>query len=339
MIRFVNPQYLNALWLLPVLAILAYIEYRWRIKVMLRWAQQKMWDYVLPDRSPRRILLKRWLGVMAIGLLIFAIAGPQVGTREIEVKREGRDIVIAIDVSQSMDTGDIVPSRLIKAKNELNRLLKQLRGDRVALVPFAGVAFVMVPLTLDYSSIITSLEAIEPTMIPYPGTSLEAAIQQARRAFRPDGKAQKILLMITDSEDHDTKPLEEAKLAAKEGIQIFSVGMATLQGGPIPIKNARGVITGYKEYQGSTVVSRLNEPMLKKLAEITGGEYYRATRTGSEFRKIHQVITGKKSEEFESKQFTDYEDRFQWPVLAAIILLLVEEAIPPGRRRKKKVMG
>ena len=303
---------------------------------MKRWAQQKMWDVVLPDRSPRRLLLKRWLGAVIIGLLIFAIAGPQVGTREIEVTREGRDIVIAIDVSQSMDAGDIVPSRLIKARHELNRLLRQLRGDRVALVPFTSVAFVMVPLTLDYSAVITSLEAIDPTMIPYPGTSLAEAIKQSRRAFRPEGKAQKILILITDSEDHDSKPLEQAAEAAKEGIQIFAVGMATLQGGPIPIKDRRGTITGYKEYQGSTVVSRLNEAMLKELAEITGGEYLRATRDGSEFRKMHDIISGKTAEEFESKQYSDFEDRFQWPVLAAIILLLMEEAIPPGRKRRKK---
>jgi len=336
MIRFAHGEYLVLLWSLPVLALLAWVEYRWRIKSMARWAESRMWDTAFPHRAPGRILVKRWLGVAAIGLLIIALSGPQVGTREIEVKREGTDIVIALDVSQSMNATDITPSRLIKARHEVARLLKRLRGDRVALVPFAHVAFVQTPLTLDYSAVITMLEALDPKILPYPGTSISAAIEQARRAFKIESKAQRILLLITDSEDHDSDPIKQAKEAAKEGIKIYTIGMATVQGGPIPIKDQRGNITGYKQYRSTTVVSRLDETILKEIANITGGEYFRTTKTGREFERIYEQITGMDTEEFETKQFTDYEDRFQWLAAMAFLLLILEELIPPGRRRRKK---
>jgi Ca-activated chloride channel family protein len=293
-----------------------------------------MWDTAFPHRAPRNVFVKRLLGLSAIGLLILAISGPQVGTRQIEVKREGTDIVIALDVSRSMYATDISPSRLIKAKHEITRLLKRLRGDRVALVPFANVAFVQIPLTLDYSAVVTALNAMDPEIIPYPGTSLSEAIKQGQRAFRIESNAQKILILITDSEDHSTDAAEQAAEAAKEGVRIFTVGMATPQGGPIPITDARGRITGYKEYQGNTVVSRLNENILIEIAQVTGGEYFRATKTGTEFEKIFKKISGMETEEFESKQFTDYEDRFQWPAALAFILIILEMMIPAGKRRK-----
>ena len=143
-------------------------------------------------------------------------------------------------------------------------------------------------------------------------------------------------MLITDSEDHDSDPIKQAKEAAKEGIKIYTIGMATVQGGPIPIKDQRGNITGYKQYRSTTVVSRLDETILKEIANITGGEYFRTTKTGREFERIYEQITGMDTEEFETKQFTDYEDRFQWLAAMAFLLLILEELIPQGRRRRKK---
>jgi len=336
MIRFAHPEYLYYLYAVPVLLFLVFLELRWRKAAMLRWANQPMWDTAFPHRAPTNIFVKRLLGLSAIALLILAIAGPQVGTRQVEVKREGTDIVIALDVSRSMYATDISPSRLIKARHEITRLLKRLRGDRVALVPFANVAFVQIPLTLDYSAVVTALNAMDPEIIPYPGTSLTEAIKQGQRAFRIESNAQKILILITDSEDHSTEAAKQAAEAAKEGVRIFTVGMATPQGGPIPVTDERGRITGYKEYQGNTVVSRLNENILIDIAQATGGEYFRATKTGTEFEKIFKKISGMETEEFESKQFTDYEDRFQWPAALAFVLIVLEMMIPAGKRRKNE---
>lgn len=335
MIRFAHPEYLYYLYALPVLVILTLLELRWRKAAMLRWANEPLWDSAFPHRAPKNIFIKRLLGVSAIGLLILAISGPQVGTRQIEVKREGTDIVIALDVSRSMYATDIAPSRLIKARHEITRLMKRLRGDRVALVPFAEVAFVQIPLTLDYSAVVTALNAIDPEVIPYPGTSLTEAIKQGQRAFRIESRAQKILILITDSEDHSSNAVKQAEEAAKEGVRIFAVGMATPQGGPIPVTDDRGRITGYKEFNGATVVSRLNENILIDIAQATGGEYFRATKTGTEFENIFKKISGMDTQEFETKQFTDYEDRFQWPAALAFVLIALEMMIPAGRRRKE----
>lgn len=302
---------------------------------MKAWAQSKHWDTALPFRSPVRILLKRLMVSASLGLIVFALSGPQIGTRLIEVKREGTDIVIVFDVSESMNASDITPSRIVKARHEIGRLLKKLKGDRVALVPFASVAFIQVPLTLDYSSVLTTLEAMDPGMIPYPGTSLGEAIKMGSQAFKSESKAQKIMLLITDSEDHETDPLQEAETASKAGIKIFTVGMATPAGAPIPIRDNRGNITGYKQYKKNTVVSRLDEVLLKEIAEKSGGAYFRATKSGTEFKKIFERISGMNTEEFETMQYSDYEDRFQWPLILALFILFLEMLIPFGKIRRE----
>ncbi len=336
MIRFAHPAYLNLLWSILPLLLLAVYEYFWRLRAMKRWAEESMWDVALPTRAPARILIQRLLTIVALALVMTALTGPQVGTRLVEVKREGTDIAIALDVSESMNAEDISPSRLIKARSEVIRLLKRLQGDRVALVPFAQVAFVQSPLTVDYSAVATMLNALEPDIIPLPGTSISAAIEQSRRAFKVESKAQKILILITDSEDHNSEPLKQAKEAAKEGIRIFTIGMATPEGAPVPVKVARGRTTGYKQYRGTTVVSRLDEELLQDIADATDGEYFRATKTGREFETLYEKISGMKTEEFETKQYTDYEDRFQWPLAAALALLFIEGLIVPGKKRRKK---
>ncbi len=338
MIRFAHPDYLSILWIIPLMLAALVFEGRWRRKATSSWATERMFDAVLPERAPLRMLARRVLLVLSVALIVLAAAGPQVGTRLVEVTREGTDVVIALDVSKSMLAEDVTPNRLLKARHEILGLLQMLRGDRVALVPFAGVAFVQVPLTLDYGAFGAVLNALEPGMIPHPGTALGEAIAQARRAFRPDSKAQKSLILIPDGEDHEEGALDQAKEAAKEGVIIFTIGMASQAGAPIPEKDAVGRIIGYKtERGGGTVISRLNEQLLSDIAEAAGGEFYRDNPSGDEFRRIYEKLAGMDKQKFEQKQFTDYEDRFQWPLLLAFLLLLIEELIPPYRVRRKAV--
>lgn len=335
MIRFAHPDLLNLLWLLPVLLLLVWIEYKWRLKSMRNWATERMWNAALPHSAPDRLVIRRLLQVLTMGFLVAAISGPQVGTRLVEVKREGTDLVVAVDVSTSMMAEDIAPSRLVKARHEITRLLGRLRGDRVALTPFAGVAFVQVPLTLDYAAVVSVLDALEPGLIPQPGSSLAAAIRQSRRAFKTKSDAQKVLVLISDGEDHEEGAVEEARLAADEGIVIYTVGMATVQGSPIPNKDSRGNTRGYKQdREGNTIVSRLNSDLLKQIAGITGGEYHMASNTGVGFEEIYKKMMGMDKGQFETKEFTDYEDRFQWFAAAALLMLIISELIPTVRRRK-----
>ncbi len=334
MIRFAHPILLNLLWTIPVFAALVWIEYKWRLKAMRDWSSEKMWDMTFPNRAPGRILLKRFMLVCAITCLITAVSGPQVGTRLVEVKREGTDLVLAVDVSSSMIAEDITPSRLAKARHEITRLLGRLRGDRVALTPFAGVAFVQVPLTLDYAAVVSVLDALEPGLIPQPGSSLAAAIKQSRRAFRSESKAQKVIVLISDGEDHEAGAVEEAKQAAAEGIIIYTVGMATAHGSPIPNKDNQGNTRGYKQDRdGNTIVSRLNSDLLKQIAEVTGGEFYVASNTGRGFEEIYKKMRGMDKGQFESREFTDFEDRFQWFAAVGFIFLLIAELIPNTRRK------
>lgn len=336
MIRFAHPDYLYFLWVIPVMLLIVWWEYHWRLKSMSRWASEPLWDAALPDRAPGRKLVKRLLITLSIAMLLVALSGPQIGTRMVEVTREGSDIAIVIDVSQSMLAEDITPNRMMKARHEVVKFLGRLHGDRVALVPFAGVAFVQVPLTLDYAAVNSILHALEPGMIPQPGTSLSAAIKQAQRAFREESKAQKIMMLITDGEDHETGAIDQAKEAARENIIIYTIGMASPSGGPVPIKNTSGRITGYKQERGGgTIISRLNEKLLMDIARITGGEYFRSTAVGSEFKQIFNKVAKLDKEEFEAREFTDYEHRFQWFLLAALLLIVLAELIPPGRLRKK----
>ena len=336
MIRFAHPEFLVLLWTVPILLLVVWFEHLWRLKTMHRWAGEPLWDTALPHRAPGRKLARRLMSVAAIGLILIALSGPQVGTRMIEVTREGSDIAIAVDVSQSMLTEDITPNRMLKAQHEIVKFLGRLRGDRVALVPFAGVAFVQVPLTLDYGAVNSILHALEPGMIPQPGTSISAAINQARRAFRAEGKAQKIIIIISDGEDHEKGAIEAAKEAGEEGIIIYTIGMASPAGGPIPERNERGRVSGYKkDSNGGTVISRLDEKLLTDIARVTGGQFYRASAVGSEFGDIFKQITGLDKEEFETKEFTDFEHRFQWLLAAAFLLIVIGEIIPPGRWRKK----
>ncbi|MCF7810409.1 VWA domain-containing protein [bacterium] len=337
MIRFAHPEYLFLLWLVGLIAVIIFFEYKWRLSAMRKWAKEPLWDAALPDRAPGMILLKRLLLTGALGMLVLALSGPQVGTKLVEVTREGADVAIAVDVSQSMLTEDITPNRMMKARHEIQKFLSDLRGDRVALVPFAGVAFVQVPLTLDYSAVNSILNALEPGMIPQPGTSLSAAIKQSMRAFSDESKAQRVIILITDGEDHEQGALDEAKEAAKEGVIIYTVGMASPTGGPIPEKDERGRITGYKkDEKGGTVISRLDDKLLSEIAKTTGGEFYRATSVGSEFKDIFRKIAGLDKEQFEAKEYTDYEDRFQWLLSAALILILIAEFLPRSRRKKKQ---
>lgn len=334
MIRFVHPEYLHLLGVIPVLAVMVWIEHRWRLRAMRSWAAQNLWDAALPHRAPGRVLGRRLLTVAALALGVTALAGPQVGTRLVEVKREGSDIVIALDLSNSMLAEDLTPNRFLRARHEITRFLSQLHGDRVALVTFAGTAFVQVPLTLDYSAVVTLMNSLDPSLMPLPGTSLAEAIVQARRAFRAESKAQKVLVLVTDGEDHEGGALEQAKEAAREGIVIFTVGAATPNGAPIPVKDERGRVIGYKkERSGQTVVSRLGEDDLVAVARATGGEFYRMGQPGTAFAPILKRITGMDKEEFETRRFTDYEDRFQYLLAAALVLLAAAEVIPPGRRR------
>jgi Ca-activated chloride channel family protein len=275
--------------------------------------------------SEGRLRLKMLVWVVAWTLLVLGAAGPQVGTKLEEVKREGIDVVLAIDVSTSMMCADLSPSRLENAKHEMQRFVSGLRGDRVGIVAFAGTAIVHCPLTTDYGAAKLLIRILQPDLVPEQGTALADAIEAARTSFNnPDVKS-RVLVIITDGEDHEEAAVEAAAKAAQEGIRIYTIGMGTPQGAPIPVKDKRGLDAGFKrDKTGAIIVTRLNDVLLQRIADAGDGKYLRGTQSAQELEAIWSDIAAMEKKEFGQKQFTSFENRFQYLVLPAWLLLLAE---------------
>ena len=270
---------------------------------------------------------------------ILALARPQWGARLEMVRRKGLDLVIALDTSYSMNTEDIAPSRLEKAKREIRSLIARLKGDRVGLVAFAGTAVLYCPLTLDYGAANLFLDVLDTSVIPEPGTALGPAIQTATSAFSATERKYKILVLFTDGEDLEGDIAAAVDKARDGGVIIYTVGIGTPEGKPIPVRDEKGDIVEYrKDSGGQIVVSRLDETALAQIAVNTGGRYFRASASENELDAIYDEISKQEKKELESRLFQNFEDRFQYP-LALAIAFLVAELWMSERRRKRSLTG
>jgi len=314
-----------------VFFILAGISKRKRIE---KFGDSALMEKLSSSKSLVKERIRKVLIVIVLSFLIVALARPQIGSRLTMTKRYGVDIMIAIDTSSSMLAQDIKPSRIEKAKLEISSLIDKLKGDRVGILTFAGDSFMQCPLTLDYSAAKMFLNIIEPGMMPKPGTAIGDAIKVATKSFTKKERKHKVLVLITDGEDHNTNPAEAASEAKKEGVMIYTIGIGTRKGEPIPIMDSSGRISGYKkDKSGEVVMTKLDEEMLQKIALITDGKYYHATAGEFELDKIYGEIDKMDKKELSSRLFTQYEDRFQYFLGAAFILLCIEFMV--GDRKKK----
>ena len=285
--------------------------------------------------------LRRWKAAStALGVLFLAIAliGPRFGTRLREIKREGIDLIIALDVSASMMAEDVSPNRLERARNEIKKLLDELRGDRVGLVTFAGDAFIQCPLTTDYSAVRMFLDVADPSLIPTPGTDFGSALSMAMKAFRspnadPDGETRtRAVLFVSDGENHVAE-LESILNDAREGgIVLFSAGVGETDGAPIP-EYANGRRVDYKrDREGQVITTKLEEAALQNLAR--DGSYFRIARTSSSLPKITAALDRLDKTAFGQDEFEEYEEKFQWPLFLGLFLLLFERAVSDRSGRK-----
>lgn len=325
MIRFEYPLFLWLLLLTPLwVAGLLWALAR-RRRAASKFVSEKLLARVAYSMSEARLRLKMIVWVAAWTLLILGAAGPQVGTKLEEVKREGIDVVLAIDVSSSMMCEDLSPSRLENAKHEMQKFVGGLKGDRVGMVAFAGTAIVQCPLTSDYGAAKLLIRILQPDLVPEQGTALADAIEAARTSFNnPDVKS-RVLVVITDGEDHEEAAVEAATKAAQDGVRIYTIGMGTPQGAPIPLKDKRGADAGFKrDKAGAIIVTRLNDLLLQRIADAGNGKYLRGTQSAQELDAIWNDISRMEKKEFGKKQFTSFENRFQYLVLPALLLLLAE---------------
>jgi len=284
-----------------------------------------------PDVSIAKRVFKQGLLLLAMASLIIAVADPQVGTQLEEVKREGIDLFIALDVSLSMKAEDIRPSRLEKAKRDVSDLLRKLHGDRVGLVVFAGEAFVQFPLTADYSAADLFISAVDVDAVPVPGTMIGNAIDLSLQSFRKDLPTQKAVIVVSDGENTEGDVAGAVENAKKEGIRVYTIGMGTPEGGPIPIYTD-GVRTDYhRDRAGNIVLTKLDESALQQIALATGGSYEHATSGGNEVDDIYKELSGLQKTELGSLQVTGFEDQFQYPLALAILLLILETMLSERR--------
>jgi len=292
-----------------------------------------------PYISFARQRTKAVLVLLGLGLACIALARLQFGTHLEKLKREGIDIMVAVDLSNSMLARDMKPNRLEKAKQEIRGIINRLAGDRIGLVAFAGEAFVQCPLTLDYAAARMLLSVMDQNTVSVQGTSLESAIIAARRAYTQLEKKHKVLLLLTDGEDHEGRAVEAAADARKDGIKIYTVGIGSAIGEPIPVVDRRGQQVGFKkDREGEVIVSRLDEATLQKIALETGGKYYHATAGELELDRIFEEISSMEKKELEGTLVTRYDDRYQWPLLLAIILVAAEFFLSE-RKKPMEVSG
>ena len=332
-LRFEHPEYLYGLIVIPLLIII-YILFRMRqSRRFKRFADLGMREYLVPTYSPSRSNFKFVIFLLMISCVILALANLQSGSKMEEVKREGIDMYIAVDVSNSMNAEDIVPSRLERSKQSINRLIADLNGDRIGIIVFADKAYVQLPITTDYAAAKMFLSTVNTKLVSSQGTAIAEAINLASKSFS-DEEHSKAIIIISDGEDHENDAaIKAAQEAAKMGIRIYTIGMGLPDGAPIPEYNQYGHQTGYrKDRQGNTIITRLDEQMLQKIANAGNGIYVRASNSNVGLEKIYNDISKLDKSEIETKVFTDYEDQFQWFLAAAIVLLLIEVFLSSGKR-------
>ena len=321
MFRFAQPQYLYLLLIVPLMwAIYFYSVYRNR-KNMAKYGNPQILQSLAPDVSKYKPGTKFFLQQLALIIMIFIIARPQMGAKIETVKKQGVEIIIALDVSNSMLARDIAPSRLDKAKQMLSRLTDGFTNDKVGLIVFAGDAFTQLPITSDYISAKMFLSSINPSMVSTQGTAIGAAINLAARSFTPDETTDKAIILITDGENHEDDAIGAAKAAAEKGIHVNIVGMGDPKGSPIPIQGSNNYM---KDKDGNVVITKLNEQMGQEIAAAGNGMYVRADNTNSALKALQKEIEKMNKTELDSKVYSEYDEQFQIFAWIALFLLIAD---------------
>lgn len=292
-------------------------------KKQRQFTNERLFKRLAPNRSTFKPWLKFGLLSLMLLLLGIALSNPKIGTKMETVKREGVDVVFAIDVSKSMLAQDVSPNRLEKAKRLVSETLNQLKGDRVGIVAYAASAYPQLPLTTDYSAARMFLQSLNTDMLSSQGTAIQEAIQMASSYFSDANPTARILILISDGEDHEMGASEIAYEAANQGIRIYSIGVGTEKGSTIPIDNG-GNISYKRDKNGEVVITKLNSGLLSEIAHNANGSYIDGDNTSKAVEEIVSLLDGVEKSEFETQQYVDYADQFQWFLFAVIVILLID---------------
>jgi len=327
MFNLEHKEYLLLICILPLLLGLYLLYHYRRKKDIKKVGNPELIALLMPDYSKFRNNLKFILLLLAVFLIIIAVAGPRFGSKLSEVKHEGIDILIALDVSNSMLAEDIKPNRLERAKQELSRLLDRLENDRIGLIVFAGEAYTQIPITNDYLSAKMFLSGINTEMVSRQGTAIGSAIELALRSFNPQSQAGKAIVIISDGENHEGGVIEACKKAAGKGVKIFTIGMGMSQGVRIPANSGPYDRDFRRDKDGNFVVTKLNEQMLMEIASAGNGKYYRASMPDMGLNNMLALLNKLNKVETESKVYSEFEEQFPGLIWLTVGLLLLEFVI------------
>jgi Ca-activated chloride channel family protein len=328
MFRFEEQSYLYLLLVLPVLVGIFIYYMRSKKNALKRFGNMHLLKSLMPDVALKKQYFKFWILFICAALFVLVIAGPQFGSKLETVKKQGIEVVVCLDVSNSMLSTDISPTRLDKAKQILSRLVDNLTNDKIGLIVFAGDAFIQLPITSDYISAKMFLSSISPAMVPIQGTAIGAAITLATRSFSPNPNSEKTIILITDGENHEDNALGATEEAVKKGITVNVLGIGSIEGGPIPTNN------GYlKDHEGNMVLTHLNEEMCKDIALKGNGMYARTDNTNNAVKSLQKELNKKNKSEVESKVYSDYDEKYEIPAWLLLFLLTGEFFILDRKNR------
>lgn len=342
MFRFANPAAFGLLIVLILLFVLILIWQRWSYRQYQKNIGHKMFSFFTTRFSSASKWLKLGLMLGAAIFMVIALARPQMGKGQRQITSRGVELIVAVDVSRSMLSEDVKPSRLEHAKKEISHLLNILGGDKVGLLAFAGSAILLSPMTTDKSALKMFLETLSPNSVETQGTELGKALIEAKEAFRRGGqevgpleKMTRVVILISDGEDHEEGALKAAQELAGQGIRVFTMAFGSPQGGRIPVRDSRGLLKSYqKDRNGQEVLSKVNDEILRQIAKAGKGSFYHVTFGGSQMKRLKEDLDKLEKAEFDTLTSDSFDEKFQIPLFIALILALIELFI--GTRRKMK---
>ena len=324
MYQIEEPTYFIYLLLIPALLVVFLLVFWWKKRMQKQFADEDLFKKLSPEKSSFKSILKMLAFLIGLAFLIVSLTNPKMGTKLETVKRQGVDIVFALDVSKSMLAEDIAPNRLEKSKQIITKIIDRLGSDRIGIIIYAGNAYPLLPITTDQGAAKMFLQSASPNMVSSQGTAINEAIKLATSYYNNDEQTNRFLFIISDGEDHQDDASSAIAQATKDGIKTYTIGVGTEKGGPIPLKD-RGVLQGYKkDSKGEVVITKMNENTLKEIADNGNGKYFLGNRTQETVDYVEEILVKAEKSEFESTKFSDYKDQFQWFIGLGLLFLILD---------------
>ena len=324
MYQIEEPTYFIYLAIIPVIFVLFLLVFWWKKRTQKKFADSGLIKKLSPEQSSFKSFLKIIVICLGFAFLVISLTNPKMGTKLETVKRQGVDIVFALDVSKSMLAEDIAPSRLDKSKQIITRIIEKLGSDRIGIIIYAGNSYPLLPITTDHAAAKMFLQNAYPDMVSSQGTAINDAIGRGMTYFDNDEQTNRFLFIVSDGEDHEENSTSLAKEAVEQGIKIYTIGVGTEKGGPIPIKENGTVISYKKDNKGEVVITKMNPAMLQTIADEGNGKYINGNKTQETIDIVEDLLVKAEKSEFETKQFADYKDQFQWFIGIALLLLIID---------------